>query len=110
MNPVFFVTLTMSACAVAHYSVVFLEPSKASWGKATMLGVFLVIGSNVAHWSGFNPIPMLEWIVYIVVTGGFVGALYKLKPLNSFTVGACYVAGSYVLAQAIHLPGAVFSA
>ena len=103
MNPVVFVALTMSACATAHYSVVFLEPSKASWYKATTLSVLLVIGSNIAHWSGFNPLPLLEWIVYVVVTGGFVGALYKLKPLNSFTVGACYVAGSYVLANAVHL-------
>ncbi len=99
----------MSACAIAHYSVVFLEPAKASWLKATTIGVLLVIGSNIARWSGFHPLPMVEWSVYIVITGGFVGALYKLKPLNSFTVGACYVAGSYVLAYANALRIEAFS-
>ena len=102
MNPLFFFGLTFSACAVTHYSVVFLEPTKASWLKALTIGALLLIGSNIARWSGFNPLPMLEWMVYIVVTGGFVGALYRLRPLNSFTVGACYVAGSYVLAHAAH--------
>jgi hypothetical protein len=109
MNPLFFLGLTFSACAVTHYSVLFLEPTKASWMKALTIGVFLVVGSNIARWSGFNPVPMLEWIVYIVVTGGFVGALYKLRPMNSFTVGACYVAGSYVLAYAAHINAGSFN-
>jgi hypothetical protein len=110
MNPILFIALSMTACAIAHYSVVFLEPSKASWFKAMALGVFTVVGSNVARWNGFSAAPILEWMVYIVVTGGFVWALYKLKPLNNLTVGACYVAGSYLLVHAIHLKLGAFSA
>lgn len=98
MNPFFFVALTLSACAIAHYSVVFLEPDKASVLKAAALSAFLVIGSNVARSSGFSPDPLFEWAAYIVATAVLVRMLYKLKLLNSVTVGACYVAGSYVLA------------
>lgn len=109
MNPFFFLTLTVSACAIAHYSIVFLEPSRASWFKATILGVSLVIGSNLANWAGFNPTPLLEWIVYIAVASGYAWSLFKLKPLNSVTVGTCYVAGSYVLARTVHLGLSAFS-
>ena len=101
MNPVLFFTVTLSASAIAHYSIVFLEPAKASVLKAVALNALLVIGSNLARSSGFSPEPILEWAVYIVVTAGFVRALYRLKLLNSVTVGACYVAGSYVLAHAV---------
>lgn len=101
MNSVLFIALTVSACAIAHYSVVFLEPAKASAFKAIALSAFLVIGSNVARWSGFDPEPILEWAVYIVITAGFARALYQLKLLNCVTVGACYVAGSYVLAVVV---------
>jgi len=100
MNPIYFVALTLSACAIAHYSIAFLEPAKASVFKAVGLNAFLVIGSNVARWSGFGPDPILEWVVYFVITAILVRALYKLKVLNSVTVGACYVAGSYALALA----------
>ena len=98
MNPILFMMLTMSACAIAHYSVVFLEPSKASSFKAATLGILPVIGSNLAHGAGFQPTPVLEWTIYIAITAGLARTLYGLKPLNNVTVGACYVAGSYVLA------------
>jgi hypothetical protein len=43
---------------------------------------------------------MLEWAIYIALTACCVRILYKMKLFNSITVGTCYVAGSYVLAQA----------
>ena len=98
MNAVQFIALSLAACAIAHYSVVFLEPAKACWLKATILGVMVVFESNLARWSGFDTTPLLEWSIYNVVTGAIVRALYNLKPLNNLTVGASYVAGSYVLA------------
>lgn len=110
MNSIQFVALSIIACAIAHYSVVFLEPLKASWFKASTLGILLMLGSNVARWTGFNVEPILEWFIYIVVAGGFVWSLYKLKPLNSLTVGGCYVAGSYVLAHAVHFSAGAFGA
>jgi hypothetical protein len=103
MNPLLFIGLTLSACAVVHFSVAFLEPAKASMAKAVALSALVVVGSNVARWVGFSPGPILQWTVYIVVTACCVRLLYKLKSLNSVTVGACYVAGSYVLAQVAFL-------
>jgi len=100
MNLLLFVALTLSACAIAHSSVAFLEPAKASVFKALALNAVLVIGSNIATWSGFKTDAMLELLVYIVVAAGLVRVLYRLKLLNSVTVAGCYVAGSYVLARA----------
>jgi hypothetical protein len=102
MNPILFVAATLSASAIAHYSIVFLEPAKASMFKAIAMNALLVIGSSVARSSGFGTSPILEWIVYSVLAGSLVHALYKLKLLNSFTVGASYVAGSYALAHAVN--------
>jgi hypothetical protein len=99
MNPLSFLGLTLAASAVTHCSVRFLEPERASLLKAVALNALLVIGANFAHWSGARPDPVVEWIVYVVVTAACVRSLYRLKPFNSVTVGACYVAGSYVLAQ-----------
>ena len=101
MNPVLFVALTFSACAVAHYSVVFLEPAKSSVLKAGMLNLFLVVGSNAIHWTGATPGPVLEWCIYITGATVIARVLFKLKFTNCITVGACYVAGSYVLAHGI---------
>jgi hypothetical protein len=100
MNPLLFVALTLSAGAVVHGSVIFLERDKASMFKAMAISALIVSGSNVARWLGLSPEPILEWIVYIAVTAYCVRILYRLKLLNSITVGTCYVAGSYVLAQA----------
>ena len=99
MNPLLFFGLTLSACAVVHYCVVLLEPAKASMFKAMTLSVLVVSSSNFAQGFGFSPDPILEWVVYIVVAACGARALYKLKLLNSVTVGTCYVAGSYALAQ-----------
>ena len=100
MQPILFIALTTGACAMAHYSIVFLEPEKASFLKAVAFNALLVVGSNIARSAGFNPEPLLEWTVYLLLAAGLVWALYKLKPINTITVGACYVAGSYALAHA----------
>lgn len=101
MNPILFVALTLSACAIAHYSVAFLEPAKASVLKAVAFNAVLVLGANVAMRGGFNPGPVLQWTVYILIAAGLARVLYRLKLLNSVTVAACYVAGSYALAQVV---------
>jgi hypothetical protein len=101
MNPLLFLGLTLSASAVAHYSVVFLEPHKASVLKAMALNILVVALSNIARWTDLSFQPAAEWLVYVVVTAACVQGLYKLKSHNCLTVGTCYVAGSFVLAQAM---------
>jgi hypothetical protein len=100
MNPLLFVGLTLSASAVVHYSVRFLERDKTSMFKAMAISALVVSGSNVAGWVGFSSGPIFEWLVYTAATACCVRILYKLKLSNSITVGTCYVAGSYVLAHA----------
>ena len=103
MNPLLFLGLTLSASAVVHYSVVFLEPRKASLLKAMALNILVVGASHAARGTDIVAQPAAEWLFYIAITALCVQALYKLKSLNSLTVGTCYVAGSFVLAQAIAL-------
>jgi hypothetical protein len=95
------ITVTVAAIAIAHYSVVFLEPAKASWWKAAALVIIFAVGNNIAkRFSPGLPI-LLHWALYILVVAGIVWALYRLKPFHNITVAGCYVVGRFALVYSI---------
>ena len=89
------------ALAIAHYSVVFIEPSKASWSKAIAFVFLFSVATYVTRRLHLEVEPIVMWVAYIVATAGLVRLIYRLKPLNNFTVGASYVVGRYLLVYAI---------
>ena len=103
MGLLLLIAITVAAVAVAHYSVVFLEPSKASWWKAIALVVIFAICKNLMHYFDIRLPAVVDWVLYVAATAGVVWTLYRLKPLHNITVGACYVVGRFALVYSVSL-------
>ena len=88
---------SVAAVAIAHYSVVFLEPSKASWWKAVALVIIFAVGNNLLKRLHLEIPVVLHWALYIVAVAAVVWALYRLKPFHNVTIAGCYVVGRFAL-------------
>ena len=103
MGLLLLIAITAATVAIAHYSVVFLEPSKASWWKAGVLVITFGICNAVAKRMGLHLPLLLHWMLYIGGVAGVVWALYRLKPLHNITVAGCYVVGRFILVYSVSL-------
>ena len=103
MALLFILVLFAAAVAIAHLSVVFIEPSKASlWKAAGVVLLFMVFNNLAQRLSPELPAPA-EWVIYIGFVTLIVWALFRLKPVNNFTVAASYVVGRWALVYAVSL-------
>lgn len=93
------VAVWFSAIVIVHYSVAFLERSKASWWKAATLAVFFSIGGSVA--ARYAPaVPyFVRWVLCFAIVSSLVWLLFRLRMWNNFAVAACYLAGSHIVAS-----------
>lgn len=103
MAELFILVLFSAAVAIAHFSVRFIEPRKASLWKAVGVVLAFMVFNNLAQ-RYLPPLPsVLHWILYIAFTTFLVWILFRLKPIHNFTVAACYVVGRWALMYAVSL-------
>jgi hypothetical protein len=103
MTLLFILALFAAAVAIAHFSVVFIERPKASlWKAAGVVLLFMAFNNLKQRLSLELPAPA-EWVLYVAFMTFIVWALFRLKPMNNFTVAACYVVGRWALVYAVNL-------
>jgi hypothetical protein len=103
MALLFILVLFAAAIAVAHFSVMFIERPKASLWKAAGVVVLFMVFNNLAQRLSLELPTPIEWVIYIAFATLTVWALFRLKPMNNFTVAACYVVGRWALVYAVSL-------
>ena len=91
------IALILVAAAIVHITVRFLEPDRASKGKAVLLVILFAVWNNVRAYTGLEIPWPLEWFLYFCVTAVLVWTVFRLKPMHCVTVGSFYVVGRYLL-------------
>lgn len=89
--------LVLAAATIVYLTVRFLEPERATKGKAVLLVLLFALWNNARTYTGIAIPEPLDWLLYFAVTSLLVWLVFRLKPWNCVTAGSVYVVGRYLL-------------